>query len=142
MKRSLSLWILALFIAINIYAFFFVYAKAKDCACSQNKKLDFIKTYVFISLIVDIVLLYICISKFKLYKRIYKKAIFVILPFSLLYTYITYLYVEELVREKCKCIEPLYMHLLYYVSLASSVIFSSFGLLLIGSFILLKWQRG
>ena len=115
-------------IVLNIYALFYVY-KWKDgdaCVCAQDTKLHIIQYYLIFSILA-------CIGQLIwIWKYAHMSASFYGLLFLLsgIYTYITYVYTQELVQKKCTCIEPLYIKVMYYISILSTFLYSTAGFFL------------
>ena len=128
--------LLITFILFNLYSLFFVYAKANACECAQGAKLNVISSYIGLSLCIDFVLLYMFFSDFKRYNVVRTKMLSFLIPLTFVYVYVTYIYVEELKSKACQCVDPIYIHVLYYISLATSVLVSGWGIILLIGFLM------
>lgn len=128
--------ILVLLLFFNIYVLVFSYKLTpKDCPCSRHIYLDIIKAYLIIVITHTLLYLYALYYNVTSFLNINKYLFYVLLPMNIGYTYITYKYIKYLLAKQCLCIKPVYLIIMYYVSLLTSVLFSLTGLLILISII-------
>lgn len=136
-KKPVSNWNVVFLIAIillNVYALFHVYRwndHTISCACAQDNKLKIIQYYLIFSIVACIVQLVLIFKYPGVYTKMVGLFYGALLILSGIYTYITYRYTLELVQKKCTCIEPLYLQIMYYISVVSTFLYSTTGAILV-----------
>ena len=132
-RKNLVLLVLALGICLNLFVLFYVYKwnTGQTCSCAVDKKLGMIKAYLGTTICIDLFMLFLFITRYGTFQKYVRHVFMCIIPFSIAYTYLTYLYIQQLKAASCTCIAPFYMDLVYIVSLLTTIIFSVTGLFLV-----------
>lgn len=136
-KNVVSKWNIVFLVAIillNIYALFYVYKwndHSKPCECAQDNKLKIIQYYLIFSIVACLAQLVLIFKYPAIYARLSNMFYGALLVLSGIYTYITYTYTIELIKKKCTCIAPLYLQIMYYISVVSTFLYSTTGAILV-----------
>ena len=139
---TLDIFFILSILILDLYLLFHVYKlNNSECECSHNSKLNIIKCYLIFSIICSLTQLYIYKINKKLFYKYKNVVLMILIPLSIIYAYITYLYTIELKNKNCNCVNTLYVTILYLVSLLISFISSFFGLIVLGFFVLLALKR-
>lgn len=127
MNEYIKVCALIFVVIFNICVFSYL---SQDCNCSVNTKLELIKFYVFLSLVVNIFLIYVYFFNQLKFDIVYKYAMFILIPCTIIYTYTIILYINELKEKECECMNLIIMKLISYLSVFTS--FTLNFLILIG----------
>lgn len=117
-------------ICINLYVLFYIYSWNENvvCPCAVNSKLTYIRYYLVFSIVAGIAEICYMLLKPRTYKKYSYMFFLMFIPFNIIYSYLTYIYTQELRNKTCTCIKPLYIHIMYYASLLSTFLFSTTGI--------------
>lgn len=138
----MDLFFILFILCLDTYLLFHVYKLNNDnCKCSENSKLDLIKYYLVFSILFSSIQLYFFTTNKKIYYKYKNKGLILLVPLSIVYAYITYLYTLDLKNSNCTCINSLYISILYFTSLFISFIFSFTGLIVVFFLVLVAMKR-
>ena len=88
------------------------------CACSEYKYRHFIKTWSVVSLVVVAIMMFVPVKLVHMFSEPMGKAYSVLktlfLIVHLVYCVLTLMYIDHLMKEKCKCSEDVRRELLYF----------------------------
>lgn len=115
-----EIYILAIFLSLNIYMLFDVYIRNK-CSCENSIYRKVIVAYLTINTTIMTCIISLFFIDFRLFRKISKVYMVAAVPFTIGYTILTYLYLESMIKKDCDCVHH---PALPYVAIANSVITS------------------
>lgn len=132
-------------VMMNAYLLFFIYKiKNHNCPCANNTFRKIIQAYLVVILIANIAVIYMYMSgrraMFKMYERAYLT--FVVIS-AIIYSYVTYRYVQDLKQRNCTCSDTIVRLILEITTYITGGLFSFIGLIIGLSilFVILAYQK-
>jgi hypothetical protein len=142
MNLDRNLIVLIIFFFINHYMLFSVYwsSKVQKCKCSDIIYEKLIIGYLIVNILLIVSLLVIFLFKYKLFNKYAKIYMVGVVPFSIAYTVLTFLYLEKMTKSKCDCAKH---PALPYIATVNSIItgVNAIIIIVVGLVAYLYWKK-
>lgn len=115
-----EIYLLTVFLSLNMYMLFDVYIRNK-CECEISIYRKIIIAYLTINTTIMACIISLFFIDYELFLKISKIYMVAVVPFTIIYTVLTYLYLESMIKKDCSCVHH---PALPYVAIANSIITS------------------
>lgn len=133
-----ALWVLLLIASVSLNTFVLKYTFALenqavpcDCAVTDVWQHQYIKAHLLLQNFVFGCLLIIFMTKISLFDRIHDRVFVIFLPFTIVYSIVTFTYVRMLEKSKCTCSESVERLVMQFVSLVQTSLFTMYGIFIV-----------
>ena len=111
---------------LNAYLLLYIYKLRNiDCECANTTRRKMIQAYLISMIFVNMIVIFIYLSgRRSLLKQFEKPYLAFVVGGGIVYSFVTYQYVEQLKKDSCLCSDTLIRIILQLTSLVTGVFFS------------------